>query len=142
MQLNIQHSIRAHLAEETGIPAIWVYDGVKLPKIKPFITVEQMQNNTTIISKQREAVQTTYRFQVGVFANSATERARKQDEVKRLLLFDNIELVDATTGALLGFFKANVTAEVPMPADDISDKTGYHRLYFDVEVDVVFNVNK
>jgi hypothetical protein len=142
MQLNIQHSLRTHIGSKTGINTVWVYDGVKLPKSKPFITVEQMQNNTTVISKQREAVRTVYRFQIGLFATSATDRARKQDEVKRVLLFDEIELLDATTpDTSLGFFKAVITAEVPMPAEDISDETNKHRVYFDVEIDVTFNKN-
>jgi hypothetical protein len=142
MQLNIQHSLRSHIAAKTGINTVWIYDGVKLPTTKPFITVEQMQNNTTVISKQREAVRTIYRFQIGLFASSATDRARKQDEIKRALLFDTIELLDATTpDTSLGFFNADITAEVPMPAEDISDETMKHRVYFDVEIDVTFNKN-
>jgi hypothetical protein len=142
MQLNIQHSLRAHISAKTGINTVWIFDGVKLPKVKPFVTIEQMQNNTTVISKQREAVRTIYRFQIGLFATSATDRARKQDEIKRVLLFDNIELIDATTpDTTLGFFNAIITAEVPMPAEDVSDETMKHRVYFDVEIDVIFNKN-
>jgi hypothetical protein len=142
MQLNIQHSLRKYIESKTGINTVWVYDGVKLPKVKPFVTIEQMQNNTTVISKQREAVRTVYRFQIGLFATSATDRALKQDEIKRVLLFDEIELLDATTpDTALGFFNANITAEVPLPAEDISDETNKHRVYFDVEIDVTFNKN-
>jgi hypothetical protein len=142
MQLNLQHSLRAHISAKTGINTVWIFDGVKLPKVKPFVTIEQMQNNTTVISKQREAVRTIYRFQIGLFATSATDRARKQDEIKRVLLFDNIELIDATTpDTTIGFFNANITAEVPLPAEDVSDETQKHRVYFDVEIDVTFNKN-
>ncbi|MBO0962021.1 hypothetical protein J1P26_20150 [Neobacillus sp. MM2021_6] len=140
MQLNLQHSIKTHLEAETGIPVIWVYDGVKLPAEKPFITIEQMQNNNEIISKLRESIQTTYRFQVGLHANSASERSRKQEEIQQIFLFAEMELLDAATpGKSLGFFNTNLTAEVPMPADDLSDKTSYHRVYFDIEVDMTFN---
>jgi hypothetical protein len=140
MQLNLQHSLRKHIESKTGINTVWVYDGVKLPKVKPFVTIEQMQNNTTVISKQREAVRTIYRFQIGLFATSAIDRARKQDEVKRVLLFDEIELLDATTpDTSLGFFNANITAEVPLPAEDVSDETNKHRVYFDVEIDVTLH---
>jgi hypothetical protein len=142
MQLNLQHSLRTHIGSKTGINTVWIFDGVKLPKVKPFVTIEQMQNNTTVISKQREAVRTIYRFQIGLFATSATDRARKQDEIKRVLLFDNIELIDATTpDTSLGVFNANITAEVPLPAEDVSDETMKHRVYFDVEIDVTFNKN-
>lgn len=136
MQLDLQHSLRTHLAEKTGLNVVWVYDGVVLPTAKPFITIEQMQNNNEVLSKHREAIRTTYRFQVGLFANSASERARKQDELRRILLRDTIELISTEqVGQSLGFFNATVTAEVPIPADDISDKTKYHRVYFDVEID-------
>jgi hypothetical protein len=143
MQYNLQHSLIAHIEVKTGMKVVWIYDGVKLPKTKPFITIEQMQNNTTVVSKQRESVRTIYRFQIGLFATSATERARKQDELKRILLFDSIELLDANTPGRysLGFFNADITAEVPMPAEDVSDETKKHRVYFDVEVDVTFNKN-
>lgn len=142
MQLNLQHSLCTHIEVKTGIKTIWLYDGVKLPKSKPFITVEQMQNNTTVLSKQREAMRTIYRFQIGLFAASAADRARKQNALKRILLFDEIELIDATSlGQSLGFFYVDLTAEVPMPADDVSDETKKHRVYFDVEVDVTFNKN-
>jgi hypothetical protein len=142
MQLNLQHSIHAHLADKTGIKVVWIYDGVKLPTTKPFITVEQMQNNTTVISKQRDAVRTIYRFQIGLFANSASNRAIMQDELKRILIFDEIELLDATIpGKSLGFFHAEITAEVPMPAEDISNETQKYRVYFDVEIDVTYNKN-
>jgi hypothetical protein len=142
MQLNLQHSLRLHISAKTGINTVWIFDGVKLPTTKPFITIEQMQNNTTVISKQREAVRTIYRFQIGLFASSATDRAHKQDELKRVLLFDKIELIEATTpGTSLGFFNASITAEVPMPAEDVSDETNKHRVYFDVEIDVTFNKN-
>jgi hypothetical protein len=142
MQYSLQHSLITHIADKTDIKVVWIYDGVKLPKSKAFIAVEQMQNNTSVISKQREAVRTLYRFQIGLFATSATDRAIKQDELKRILLFDEIELLDATTpGRSLGFFNADITAEVPMPAEDVSDETKKHRVYFDIEVDVTFNKN-
>lgn len=140
MQLNLQHSLKTHLQTVTGIPTIWVYDGVSLPVAKPFITIEQMQNNNEVISKLREAVQTTFRFQVGLHANTANERARKQDQLRNIFLFDDIELLDTDTpGKSLGFFNTNLTAEVPMTADDLSAKTSYHRVYFDIEVDMTFN---
>jgi hypothetical protein len=140
MQLNLQHALLTHLENRTGIPTIWVYDGVKLPESKPFLTIEQMQNNTTVISKQRESVRTIYRFQVGLHARTAKDRALKQDEIKQIFLFDEIELLDATNPVQsLGFFRTDLTAEVPMPAAEVSNKTEYHRVYFDIEINVTIN---
>ena len=93
-QLNIQHSLRTHLAAVMGVQVVWLFDGVTLPTTKPFMTVEQMQNNNEIIAKMRDAVSTIHRFQVGLYASSASERATLQAIVKQTLLFDQIPLID------------------------------------------------
>ncbi|MGF7528518.1 hypothetical protein ABI953_03610 [Bacillus paralicheniformis] len=139
MQVDIQHSIRSHLAEKTGLSVVWIFDGVKYPDEKPFLTIEQLPNSISVISKRREAIQTIYRFQVGVFASSNFERGVLQEKVKRIFMFDQIELLSAEEpGKSLGFFDALVTDETPMSAEDLSDKTTYHRLYFDVEVNMTY----
>ena len=56
MQHAITFSIVNYLRVATGINAIWLFDGVKLPAEKPFITVEQMQNGESFISKGRETL--------------------------------------------------------------------------------------
>ncbi|MDI3411097.1 hypothetical protein QKW52_15530 [Bacillus sonorensis] len=66
-----------------------------MPDAKPFITIEQMQNNTSMLTKLRETVRTIYHFQVGVYANSATERAAIQEKVRKIFLFDRFKLIDA-----------------------------------------------
>lgn len=137
-QLNLQHSLRTHLANVMGLTVVWVYDGVVLPTTKPFMTVEQSQNNSEIIAKMREAVTTIHRFQVGLFASSASERARLQSLVSQTLQFDKIPLIDTVepTKPIVGYFYAEITNEVPIPADSTDEKTKHHRMYFDVEVEV------
>ncbi len=130
------------LESKTGIATVLMYDGVKLPESKPFITVEQMQNNLEFISKQREAVETTFRFQLGLYANSLTERTRKQDEIRDLFLFEDIPLYTDSGELTAGFFRVGITNEVPLSAEDTSDKTKMHRLYFDIEVERISHKNK
>lgn len=139
-QLNLQHSLRTHLAAVMGVQVVWLYDGVTLPTTKPFMSVEQMQNNNEIIAKMRDAVSSVHRFQVGLYASSASERATLQARVKRTLLFDQIPLIDAgqPTKPIVGYFYAEITNEVPMPAESVSDKTQHHKLYFDVEVPTIY----
>ncbi|MED3649952.1 hypothetical protein [Heyndrickxia sporothermodurans] len=141
MQLNLQYSIIQHITKTTGLQTIWLYDGISLPSAKPFVTVEQMPNNTTILSKQRETIQTTYRFQVGLYANSASERAKLQDRLKSAIMFDRITIYDAenTPTNEVGYFYAQITGETPISPEDISDKTKYHRIYFDIEVDATLH---
>lgn len=134
-QLNVQHSIRTHLAKATGLQAVWIYDGVALPAQKPFITVEQMQNNVTARPKMRDAIGKVLRFQIGLRANTASERARLQAQIEDVFNYDTIALIDAGSGLAAGSFNADLTAVVPMGADDTAATSEYHRVYFDVEID-------
>ncbi len=140
MQIELQHSIRTWLASKTGMNCVWVFDGVELPKTKPFLTIEQLQNNITQIAKLRETMATTYRFQVGLFASSSSDRAKLQETVKEIFLFDEIPLVTATVPAqTIGSFYVDVATETPIPADDISNTTQYHHMYFDISVELTKN---
>ena len=142
MQLNLQHSLRTDLAAFMGVPVVWIFDGVKLPDEtdKPFMTIEQMQNDNAILSKGREAVETIHRFQIGLFAKSASERATLQTKVKRHLLFDKIPLIDLTQSPAVasGYFNTDLTGEVPIGADSSDARNTYHRIYFDVEIDAIY----
>jgi len=142
-QHEIHFSLKRHLETVIGVPVVWVYDGVVLPTTKPFITIEQMQNNNAILSKGRESIETIHRFQIGLYASNSTERARMQDRIKRTFLFDQIALIDTEVSAthVAGYFYAEVTGEVPMPAEDTASKTDYHKVYFDVEVPFVYGKN-
>lgn len=137
-QLNLQSSLQTYLASAIGVKVVWVYDGVTLPTVKPFMTVEQMQNNNEIIAKMREVVATVHRFQVGLYASSASERSRLQAQVSQTLLFGKIPLIDTSqpTKPIVGYFYADVTNEVPIPADSTNEKTRHHLMFFDVEIDV------
>lgn len=138
MQYDIQASILRHLEQKTGLRVIWVYDGVTLPdeSQKPYITIEQMQDDIAILAKQREAVETIYRFQVGLFARTAAERARIQESLFSIFLYDDFALLDTSQPGFpqVGFFNCTVERIVPIPADDITEKSQYHRVYFDVFV--------
>ena len=142
MQLNLQHSLRTDLAAFMGVTVVWIFDGVKLPDetAKPYMTIEQMQNNNEVLSKGREAVETIHRFQIGLFAKSASERATLQTKVKRHLLFDEIPLIDLTQtpAKVSGFFHTDLTGEVPISAESVDAKNTYHRVYFDVEVPAIY----
>ncbi|MEK4970715.1 hypothetical protein MKX29_24225 [Cytobacillus sp. FSL R7-0696] len=136
MQFDLTHSLRTYLEVSTGIKSVWVFDGVKLPVERPLITVEQMQNNNELISKQG-SFGTTFRWQVGLTATSIRERLILQDTIRERLM-KNIELISATSSDKLGFFNVFITAETPISPDDISDKSSYHRIYFDVIVEQTF----
>lgn len=144
MQYSLHASLITHLRTTTGLPVIWHQSGMKLPAENPFITIEQMQNNNEILSKQREAIQTTFRFQIGLFASSGSTRSRQQSEISRILLYDKIPYTNYEKSPAIvdGFFMCDVTAEVPFNADAIEELTRYHRVYFDIEIDGVTRTRK
>lgn len=142
MQLGLPYSLRMFLEDRTGIPTILIYDGIDLPDEKPFIEIRQLPNSNTTLSKQRESVEVTYRFQIGLFADSHAERTQRQDEIRDLFLFEDIPLYTNLGELTSRFFNVNLTNEVPFEADDLSDKTNTHRVYFDVEITNVTHKNK
>ena len=146
MQHEIQSSLIDHLRKATSLNVVWVYDGVTLPESegKTYMTVEQLPNSTSILSKGREAVRTIYRFQVGLYAKTAAERARKQSEVLRILTFDEIPLLDTAVPTLdvIGKLDAQVLAETPITPTGVEQESRYNRVYFDVEVDYVMHRRK
>jgi hypothetical protein len=136
---NLTYSILSHLKTQVTelTDVVWIYDGVSLTKkSKPFGTIEQMQANTSIIAKERDYYETIYRFQVGLYAKSASERAKLQERVKLALLQPNITYFDTNGPSPIadGFFYCDVLSEVPVPVESATDETNKHRVYFDVEV--------
>lgn len=136
---SLTYSLIAHLETQVNelTDVVWIYDGISLTsKVKPFGTVEQMQANTNVIAKEREYYETTYRFQVGLHANSISERSKLQERVKIALLQSNIPYLDTSGPSPIadGFFYCDVNSEVPIPVESATDETNKHRVYFDVEV--------
>lgn len=138
----IQYSLITYLENEIEslTEVKWMFDGVSLSKsVKPFATVEQMPDNTEVLSKER-FYETIYRFQVGLFANSVSERSALQEKIRSSLLKPNIPLfkTEGPTPESAGFFYCDVIAATPMPVEELADETNKHRVYFDVEVPVTF----
>lgn len=137
-QENVRVSLIRYFIEKHGINTILIFDGVEYPDAKPFMTVHQMQNNSAVLSKGRESIQTTYRFQVGLFTEHPPQQAQLQEQVYRGLLFDDIPLYNAGNPGsdAEGFFIVQGDIPVtPISAEDVSDKTQYNRVYFDVAVE-------
>jgi hypothetical protein len=144
MQHEIHYSLKRHLETVlSGVPVVWVYDGVALPAVKPFITVEQMQNNNAILSKGRESLQTIFRFQIGLYAKDSTSKSRLQTKIKDAINFDQITLYNTLTSPAIasGFFDAFVTNEVSIPAEATEADTQKHKVFFDVEIPFVYGRN-
>lgn len=124
---------------ENVTEVVWVYDGVTLTgKPRPLVTVEQMPSDFTLQDKSKDYFEETYLFQVGLRANTASERSRVGEQLKTVLREPEIPFYDTTQASPVpaGFFRAAVMSEVPMPADDIASDTDKHRVYYDVEVTI------
>lgn len=138
-QHGLQYSVIEHLKDETGLRVDWVYDGYKKPKDEIYVTVEQMQNNYEYIVKLREAVQSIHRLQVGLHAQSNGERSKLQDDIERIFMFDKFTYYDTEKSPAIacGSFLVEMKSVTPMPSGDITDKSGYHTVYFDIEIDII-----
>jgi hypothetical protein len=135
----IEH-INADLPELTEVA--WMYDGVSLSsKKKPYAVVEQMREFTSNIASGRRDYEETFNFQIGLYANSVSERSKLSEKLKRSLKSEQIPFFD-TSGpapASAGFFVCDITFITPMRVEDSSDNTNKHRVYFDIEVSVYRN---
>src|SRR5699024_5944844 len=135
-QYDLSASLQRFLEEKTGIPCDLIYDGYKMRDEKPFITVEQMQGNTEINVKGREAIESIYRYQVGLHASNPVERMKEQERISDLFLFIDIPYYnhEESTEKPVGFFNVELDVVMPVTSDDITDQSGRHTVYFDIEI--------
>ncbi|MBO0602700.1 hypothetical protein I2483_13615 [Sporosarcina sp. E16_3] len=136
-QHGLNRSLIMHLREAfTEAKVDLVYDGYKFPADRPLITLETMQANNRVLAKGRESVEVIYRYQVGLHDVNSVQLSINQERLTQVFNFDDIPYYDTlqTPSVQEGFFNCVLRAVVPMPASDVSVRTGYHRVYFDVEI--------
>lgn len=137
-QHGLNRSMLAHLRDRMGdgVKVDLVTDGYELPSDRPLITVEQMQINFEVLTKQRESIETIYRYQVGLHDSSSVQLSINQERLARIFLFDEFTFYNTfeTPFKPIGVFSCELNAVTPMPAEDISKKSEYNRVYFDVEI--------
>src|SRR5690606_26107012 len=135
-QHGLNRSIIMHLRDKfPGVQIDLKFDGYTMPEIRPLIVVEPMQNNNDILAKQREAIETIYRYQIGLHEKNSVEMSIKQERLQDVFIFDRFTFYDTlqSPAQATGFFYCELTAVTPMPAVDTTKKSEYHRVYFDVE---------
>ena len=137
-QHGLNRAIIRHLREK--FPEIRVdlkFDGYKMPVERPLIVVETMQNNNESISKQREAMQTIYRYQIGLFDANSVQLSINQERLQDVFNFEKFTFYDTleSPSEATGYFLCDLTAVVPMPNDDVSKGSNNHRVYFDIEIE-------
>src|SRR5690625_7972696 len=94
-----------------------------------------MQKSRAWLSKQREAIQSIYRFQIGLRANNAVELAQLQERITNAFLFEKIPYFNTQVSVdePVGFFDVDLMAVAPMPAADINKHSERHKDYFELE---------
>lgn len=135
----IEH-IKSDLPELNEVD--WMYDGIVLTsKKKPYVIVEQMIEFSNTIATGRQDYEETFNFQIGIYANSVSERSSLSEKLKQALKSSRIPYLE-TSGSepvILGFFVCDITSITPMRMEDSGDNTNKHRVYFDVEINVYRN---
>lgn len=132
---DILYSLRKFLTEQTGVRTDIIYDGYEYPKAKPFMTIETLMDERIYRNKRREAVQSIEHIQLSYHAEHFADRTRMADEISDLLTFNKIPLIKADrSDSPIGFFDVEVTAVIPMPAEDLARESEKHRVHFDLEI--------
>src|SRR5690625_122768 len=133
---NVIYSIQRFFDDNLGIKADWIYDGYEYPSERPFITIESLTDERTILSKGRESVQIIEHLQLSYYAKNIVDRTNRAEEIADLLTFNKVPYyTEESAQQPAGYFLCEVTAVVPIPADDITRHSEYHRVHFDVEIE-------
>jgi|SRR5699024_5739112 len=142
-ELGLAYSLSEFISSNASIPAHIKYDGMSLPKDKPFALVETRPSSNEQLSKQRETINITYRFQIGIFANSSYELSGYREILNELFLFEEIPYYDEEGTKTDKYFSIESDFRiVPIFSDDISKETTRHRFYIDAEVKVNTHKNR
>lgn len=136
-QYGLDRSIILGLRERVGegFRVDLVFDGYKIPGDRPLITIENMQGNYERVSKLREGINATYRYQIGLHDVNSVELSKNKEVIANLFNFHRFKYFEESSDNIKGFFYCELTAVVPMPASDISKQSEFHRVYFDVEIE-------
>ncbi|MGR6115801.1 hypothetical protein ACTHHL_04315 [Aeribacillus composti] len=114
-----------------------IYDGVKLTGLtKPFLTLQHLMANDLILAAGRTSYQSTYNFQIGVFARDFQELIKLQEKVATELR-KPIPLYDETYTDTGKTFVCDVSDFSPIGNDDVASETFNFRGYFDVSVTIL-----
>src|SRR5690625_4618515 len=137
-QHGLNRAIIRHLREK--FPEIRVnlkFDGYKIPAERPLIIIEGMQNNIESISKQREAMQTIYRYQIELHDVNSVQLSINQERLQDVFNFEKFKFYETleSTSDATGYIICVFTAVVPMPNDDVTKGSDNHRVYFDIEIE-------
>ena len=138
-QYGLDRSIILGLRERMGegFRVDLVFDGYKTPSVRPLITVENMQSNYESISKLREGINATYRYQIGLHDVNSVELSRNKEIIANLFNFHRFKYFEESPDNIEGFFYCELTAVTPMLASDISKRSEYDRAYFDIEIESI-----
>lgn len=141
--LGLSYSLKTFISTEMPISAEIKYDGMTLPKKKPFVIIEHRPTTNQQLAKLRETINITYRFQIGVFAESSYKLSEYRERLTDLFLFESIPYYDENAALTNVEFSVEPNFNiVPIFTDDITKETIKHRFYIDVEIKVNKHVNK
>jgi len=138
-QFGLDRSLIVGLREEMGdrFKVDLVFDGYTMPAERPLITIENMQSNYEILSKEREAIQAIYRYQIGLYDVNSVDLSINKERLVDMFNFKRFNYFETSPDNIEGFFYCELTAVTPMLASDISKRSEYDRAYFDIEIESI-----
>ncbi len=136
-QHGLNRSLLLHLRDRLPDAKVDLhYDGYEIPDSpRPLIIVEQMPSSHEIISKQREGIQAIYRYQIALIDSNSVDLSVNQEKLADIFHFDSFTFYDTLKGSQpTGSFLCELTGITPIHPEEKSEKSSYHRVYFDIEI--------
>lgn len=134
LTLSIRQFLDVYMPEATEV--VLIRDGVTLSnRVKPFLTVEYLGDESGTISAGHKSYEETYHFQIGIRANTINELLKLKEKTKTLLRRpDGIVRYTDDAVATDERFIVHVTGFTPIKNDDTSSESENHRGYLDAHV--------
>src|SRR5690625_4004870 len=99
------YSLQRFFYDNLGVKADWIYDGYEYPSERPFITIEALTDERTILSKGRESVQVIEHLQLSYYAKNIVDRTNRAEEIEDLLTYNYVQnFVEVLCKQLAGLY--------------------------------------
>lgn len=107
------------------------------PEELPFISLKYVNSGTAESTKLSDLIVQDSYFTFGVHHRTLHEMNDLYGQVKLILLYKNIPLLDSS-GEQIALFKVNeITGESPIMGGDYERLSDHHRIYIDTRIEIV-----
>lgn len=136
-QHGINRSLILHLRKKFPEARVDLkYDGYVIPDKRPLILIEPLINVNESETKQRQSIEVSHHYQIGLFDANSVQLSINQERLADVFNFDRIIYYDTLKTPIeqAGSFLCVLNDITPIFSDDLTKKSEFYRVYFDVEI--------